>query len=146
MMTEPVDPGKYEFNPSENRVLLTLSRDLHRLGLFILLTGVLFIIYLVVAYLDPAALMDLSEAKTAMMNAIDYGLWIIIALLVIYLSIMVVRLARPVRRIAETSGADMVNLMKFLMDLTRLVRICFNTLMVVCILMLGSFLLLIVVF
>ncbi|MDD5168965.1 MAG: hypothetical protein PHN75_09115 [Syntrophales bacterium] len=146
MAENRTDTGRYEFSTDENQILWTLSKGLHNLGLLILFAGVLFAIYLIVSYLDPAALMAVSEARSLILNAVDYGLWIIIALMVIYLSIMVMHLARPIRQIVETSGADMVNLMEFLTDLIRMVRICFSSLIVVCILMGISLLLLIVVF
>jgi len=145
-MTEKTDTGKYEFNPGENQVLLNLAKGLHKLGILIFLTGLLFVIYLIVSYLDPAALMAVSDTRSLVFNAVDYGLWIIIALLVVYLSLMVIHLARPIRLIVETAGADMPNLMAFLGDLTRMTRICFCTLLAVCLLMAVSLSLLVLVF
>jgi hypothetical protein len=145
-MVDHIDNGKYEFSPGENQVLLTLSRGLHRLGFLIFIAGILFTSYLVVSYLDLEAIVEISDSRSMMLNAADYGLWIIIALLVIYLSVMVVHLARPIKLIVKTTGADMTNLMHFLRDLTRMVRICFCTLIVVCVLMAASLLLLIFVY
>ncbi len=139
-----VNTGKYEFSPDENQVLWRLSKSLHNLGLLILVTGFLFACYLIVSYLDPASLMAVSETRGIMLDAVDYGLWIIIAVLVIYLSIMVMHLAKPIRLIIETSGADMANLVDFLTDLIRMARICFSTLLVVCVLMVVSLMIVII--
>jgi hypothetical protein len=140
------DKGTYEFDFEENQVLLILSRSLHKLGRLIFVAGLLFVIYLVVAYLDPESVVVVSDTRSMLLNAVDYGLWIVIALLVMYLSVMVIHLALPIRLIVETTGADMTNLMHFLRDLTRMIRICFSTLLVVCVLMAISLVLLIVVF
>lgn len=147
MENDNADQGKkYEFDSHQNQVLLTLSRNLHQLGCLIFAAALLFVVYLVVSYLDPASVVEVSETRGMLLNAVDYGLWIVIALLVMYLSVMVVHLARPIRRIVETTGADMTNLMHFLQDLTRMVRICFGTLLVVCALMAVSLALLVAVF
>lgn len=145
-MSEKVDCGKYEFNADENAVLLNLSKDLHRLGLLVGAAGVLFALYLLVSYLNPESLLPVSESRSMILNAVDYGLWLLIAALVIYVSFMVVHLARPIKQIVETTGADMVNLMHFLRDMTRMVQTCFYALIVVCVLMTASLLLLIFVF
>ncbi|MDQ5984769.1 MAG: hypothetical protein CSYNP_00465 [Syntrophus sp. SKADARSKE-3] len=138
-----IDCGKYEFSPVENNVLLALSKGLHRLGFLVFAVGTLFTVYLLVAYFDPG---DISSERQMILNAVDYGLWIIIAILVIYLSIMIVRLAWPLKQIVETTGADMAYLMSFLQELISMVRTCFLTLIVVCVLMMVSLLMLIFVF
>ena len=79
-------------------------------------------------------------------TAIDYILWIIIALLVIYLSIMIVRLAKPIRLIADTAGADITHLMEFLTELTRLALVSYIALIGICVLLAISLVLLILVF
>ena len=145
-MSEKIDCEKYEFNAGENKVLWTLFKDLHRLGLLMGVIGMLFVVYLLVAYLDPQALIPVSESRSMILNAVDYGLWIVIAGLIIYVSVSVMHLARPIRKIVETSGADMVNLWHFLNDLTRMIAICFYALIVVAVLMTVSLLLLIFVF
>lgn len=146
MSEEKIDCGKYEFSAGENKVLATLSKDLHLLGLLMGVVGMLFVIYLIVAYWDPQALLPVSESRSVILNAVDYGLWIIIAGLIIYVSFTVVHLARPIRKIVETSGADMINLWHFLNDLTRMVGVCYYALIVVAVLMIMSLLLLIFVF
>ena len=145
-MTDQNDNARYEFSAHDNQVLLTLSRGLYRLGRLVFVAGLLFVIYLIVAYLDPASVVQISETRSMVLNAVDYGLWVIIALLIIYLSVAVLHLAAPIRLIVETTGADITNLMHFLGDFSRLVRICFVTLAVVCVLMTISLFLLILVF
>ena len=145
-MSEKINCGKYEFSAGENKVLRTLFKDLHGLGLLMGVIGLLFTVYLLVAYFDPASLMPVSESRSMILNAVDYGLWIIIALLIVYVSASVMHLARPIRQIVETKGADMENLWHFLNDLTRMVAICFYALILVAILMMVSLLLLIFVF
>jgi uncharacterized protein involved in cysteine biosynthesis len=123
-----------------------LSKNLRKLGVVILLAGLLFVAYLVVSFIDPAALKSVSDAKSAMLGVVDYGLWIIIAILVIYLSITIIRLAGPVGQIVKTSGADITHLMDFVQDLTRMLRISFVALIVVCLLLAVSLMLLVLVF
>jgi len=70
----------------------------------------------------------------------------VIALLVVYLSVKVVRLAKPVRLITETTGADMGHLMDFVKDLTRLSQVCFWGILAICVLIVASLVLLVLVF
>jgi len=97
-MTDTRGTSKYEFSENEHLTLLALSKNLRKLGVVILAAGLLFVAYLVVSFIDPAALKSVSDAKSAMLGVVDYGLWIIIAILVIYLSITIIRLAGPVGR------------------------------------------------
>jgi hypothetical protein len=137
---------KYEFSKDENLILLTLSRDLRKLGIAVLIAGLLFVSYLVVSFLDPISLLNVPDTKNTILTAIDYGLWILIALLIIYLSIMVVHLAKPIRLMTETTGADITLLMDFLKDLTRMARLSFVALIVICILLSASLMMLILIF
>jgi len=145
-MTDTQDSNKYEFSGSENLTLSNLSINLKKLGVVVLVAGLLFVFYLVVSFVDPVALMSISEAKSAALEAVDYGLWIIIALLVIYLSISIIRLAGPIGQIVRTRGADITHLMDFARDLTRMLRISFVALIVVCLLLAISLILLVLVF
>jgi len=145
-MTDTRGTSKYEFSENEHLTLLALSKNLRKLGVVILVAGLLFVAYLVVSFIDPAALKSISDAKSAMLGVVDYGLWIIIAILVIYLSITIIRLAGPVGQIVKTSGADITHLMDFVQDLTRMLRISFVALIVVCLLLAVSLMLLVLVF
>ena len=120
--------------------------SLRRLGITVLVAGLLFVLYLVVSFVDPVPLVAVSDARSTVLAAADYALWVLIALLVIYLSVMVIRLARPIRLIAETSGADLGHLMQFVGDLTGLARICFMGLVIICLLMAVSLVMLVLVF
>jgi hypothetical protein len=145
-MTDTRGTSKYEFSENEHLTLSALSKNLRKLGVVILVAGLLFVAYLVVSFIDPAALKSISDAKSAMLGVVDYGLWIIIAILVIYLSITIIRLAGPVGQIVKTSGADITHLMDFVQDLTRMLRISFVALIVVCLLQAVSLMLLVLVF
>jgi len=145
-MTDTRGTSKYEFSENEHLTLSALSKNLRKLGVVILVAGLLFVAYLVVSFIDPAALKSVSDAKSAMLGVVDYGLWIIIAILVIYLSITIIRLAGPIGQIVKTSGADITHLMDFVQDLTRMLRISFVALIVVCLLQAVSLMLLVLVF
>ncbi len=145
-MADAQGTQKYEFGAAENRVLADLSRSLHRLGAIVLITGILFVAYLVVSFLDPAPLVAVSDAKTVTLTAVDYSLWIVVALLIIYLSIMTIHLAKPVRQIVETSGADITHLMDFLDHVTSMSRLSFKALVVIAVLLIVSLILLVLVF
>jgi hypothetical protein len=142
-MTENKDAACFEFGPDHNLSLLRLSRSLLRLGLAVLIAGLLFVAYLAVSFFDPASVVTVSDTVLAV---VDYALWGVMALLVICLSILVMRLAKPLRLITETAGADVSHLMRFIGDLTRLVTICFWGLSVICLLMAVSLVLLVLVF
>lgn len=145
-MTVINETVKYEFSKDENLILSTLSRDLRKLGIAVLIAGLLFVSYLVVSFLDPISLLNVPDTKNTILTTIDYGLWILIALLIIYLSIMVVHLSKPIRLMAETTGADIVFLMDFLKDLTRMARLSFVALIVICVLLSASLMMLILIF
>ena len=137
---------KYEFSESENLVLSVLSKHLRKLGVAVLIGGLLFVAYLVVSFLDPISLVEVSDTQNMVLSTIDYALWVLIALLVIYLSIMTIHMAKPIRLIAETTGADITHLMDFLDHLSRVSRTSFRALIAICILMAASLVLLILVF
>ena len=145
-MSDTQGSSKYEFSENENLTLSILSGNLHKLGVVILAAGILFIAYLVVSFIDPTAILSLSDTKSTMLGAVDYGLWVVIAILVIYLSISVIRLAGPIGQIVRTKGADISHLMDFVQDLTNMLRISFIALVVICILLILSLALLILVF
>lgn len=145
-MTTVKETVKYEFSKDENLILSTLSRDLKKLGVVVLIAGLLFVSYLVVSFLDPVSLLNVSEAKNTFLTSFDYGIWILIALLIIYLSIMLVHLAKPIRLMAETTGADISLLMDFLQDLTRMARLSFMALIGICLLLFVSLIMLILIF
>ena len=104
-MSDMKETTKYEFSESENLMLSALSRNLKKLGVVVLVAGLLFVAYLIVSFIDPVPLMSISDTKSAV-GAVDYGLWVVIAVLVIYLSITVIRLAGPIGQIVKSSGAD----------------------------------------
>ena len=145
-MTDVKDATKYEFSESENLMLTSLSNNLKKLGVAVLVVGLLFVAYLVVSFIDPVSLMSISDTKSALFGAIDYGLWGVIAALVIYLSITLMRLAGPIGQIVKTSGTDITHLMRFTRDLTRMVRVSFSTLIVVCLLLAVSLVFLVLIF
>ena len=145
-MTDAQGSNKYEFSENENQLLSALSGNLHKLGVVILVAGILFIAYLVISFIDPTAIFSLSDTKSTMLGIVDYGLWIVIAILVIYLSVTIIRLAGPIGQIVKTSGADISHLMRFVQDLTNMLRISFVALVVICVLLVFSLALLILVF
>jgi hypothetical protein len=145
-MTDMKDSACFEFGKSENEALSSLSRSLHRLGIVVLAGGILFVVYLVLSFVDPKALLVVSDTKSSILAVVDYALWIVIALLLVYLSIMVLRLAKPIRLITETTGADMGHLMEFVGDLTRLSQVCFWGIVAICLLIVASLGLLVLVF
>jgi hypothetical protein len=145
-MADMKDATKYEFSEDENLMLSVLSRDLKQLGVIVLVAGLLFVAYLVVSFVDPVPLMSVSDAKNAVFGTIDYGLWVVIAVLVIYLSIALIRLAGPIGQIVKTSGADITHLMHFAQDLTRMVRVSVVALVAVCILLAISLVFLVLIF
>lgn len=136
----------YEFSEDENYQLSRLARELTRLGKVILLAGVLLIAYIVLSFVDPQSIIQLSDAKSMSLAAVDYGIWAVIALLVIYLSLTVIRLSRPLRLIVSTVGADIRHLMEFVDELCRISRRCFSLLIIVCVLLFLSLGLMILVF
>ena len=62
------------------------------------------------------------------------------------MSISIIRLAGPIGQIVRTRGADITHLMDFARDLTRMLRISFVALIVVCLLLAISLILLVLVF
>lgn len=145
-MADTQGSSKYEFSENENQPLSALSGNLHKLGVVILVAGILFIAYLVISFIDPTAILSLSDTKSTMLGIVDYGLWIVIAMLVIYLSFTIIRLAGPIGQIVKTSGADINHLMHFVHDLTNMLRISFVALVVICVLLVFSLALLVLVF
>ncbi|OPY00936.1 MAG: hypothetical protein A4E61_01821 [Syntrophorhabdus sp. PtaB.Bin184] len=145
-MTQSGTDKGFEFGSRENELLLGLSRDLTRLGISVLVAGVLFVLYLVVSFIDPSAVLQVSDARHTLLSVIDYAVWGLIALLVIYMSVTIIKLAVPVKMIATTAGLDIAHLMDFVKDLGRLSRVSFASLMVVCVLMVISLFMLVLVF
>ena len=145
-MTDTKETTKYEFCESENLMLSALSKNLKKLGAVVLAAGLLFVAYLIVSFIDPVPLMSISDTKSALFGVVDYGLWGVIAALVIYLSITLIQLAGPIGQIVKTSGADIPHLMHFAQDLTRMVRVSFVALIVVCLLLAVSLVFLVLIF
>ncbi len=145
-MTQPAADKGFEFGAKENELLLRLSKDLTRLGIAILIAGILLVLYLAVSYIDPVAVVQVSEARHTALSFLDYMVWGLIALLVIYMSITIIKLAIPVKLIATTSGLDIPYLMSFVEKLGTLSRISFASLIVICCLMIVSLVMLILVF
>lgn len=136
----------YEFTTEQNQILSGVAADLARAGQAILAAGILTAIYIVLTFVDPRELVVVSESGHAFLVAADYVLWVLIALVVIYVSIMVIRLAMPLKLIATTSGKDISHLMEFMQELGRICRVCRVCLIVVCVLIAASLVLAIVVF
>jgi hypothetical protein len=136
----------YEFGDEQNQLLSGLSHCLHRLGVTVLVAGILLVAYLVISFADPVPLLAVSDSRSMALGVVDYALWILIALLVIYVSMRVIHLAKPIKLIVETKGADIEYLMHFVSDLTVLARTCAWALVVVCLLIAVSLTLLILVF
>ena len=145
-MTEPAADKGFEFGAKENELLLKLSKDLTRLGIATLAAGVLFVLYLLVSYIDPTSVVQVSEARHTALSFLDYIVWGLIALLVIYMSITIIRLAIPIKLIATTSGLDIAYLMSFVEKLDVLSKVSFVSLIFICILMAISLIMLILVF
>jgi hypothetical protein len=145
-MTEAQKPKTYEFSEEENDRLSRLAGELTRLGRIILLAGVLLVAYIVLSFVDPQSIIQISDAKNVGLAAVDYALWVFIALLVIYLSITVIRLSRPLKLIVSTKGADIGHLMNFVDELCRISRRSFSLLVIVCVLLLVSLGLMVLVF
>lgn len=145
-MTHPGTDKSYEFGSQENQLLLGLSKDLTRLGIAILVAGLLLVLYLVVSFIDPVAVFQVSDARHTVLAVMDYAVWGLIALLVIYMSITIIKLAVPVKMIATTSGLDIPYLMNFVKNLGTLSRVSFASLIVICVLMIVSLAMLILIF
>lgn len=145
-MDQPNTGKGYEFSQEENMVLLGLSKDLTRLGIAILVAGILLVLYLVVSFIDPVSVLQVSDARHTALSVLDYAVWGLISLLVIYMSATIIKLAIPVKMIATTSGLDIPYLMGFLKHLSTLSKVSFASLMVICVLMAFSLAMLILVF
>ena len=145
-MTQPAGDKGFEFGAKENELLLRLSKDLTRLGIATLISGILLVLYLAVSYVDPAAVVEVSEARHTALSFLDYIVWGLIALLIIYMSVTIIRLAVPVRMIVTTTGLDITYLMNFVESLGTLSRVSFASLIVICVLMIVSLIMLILVF
>jgi hypothetical protein len=145
-MTEPAADKGFEFGVKENEQLLRLSKDLTRLGIATLAAGILFALYLVVSYIDPTAVVEVSEARHTVLSFLDYVVWGLISLLIIYMSVTIIRLAIPIKMIVATSGLDIVYLMSFMEKLDVLSKVSFVSLIFICVLMAISLIMLILVF
>ncbi len=145
-MDEKREMCKYEFTEDENRLLANLSKGLLKLGVLILIGGLLFVTYIIVSFIDPPPLFEVSDAREMILAGVDYCLWILISILIIYVSIMIIKLSKPIRLIASTAGADIPYLMDFVKNLTAMSRITFVSLAVICILMVASLIMMVLVF
>jgi hypothetical protein len=140
------ESAKYEFSDTENSLMSGLSGALKKLGLWTLAGGLLFVVYLLVSFIDPFPILKVSSLRETVLAAVDYALWVCIALVVVYVSITIMRLSHPIRLIAETRGADVHHLMEFIAALTGICRMLTTSLIVICIIMLASLALAILVF
>jgi hypothetical protein len=145
-MEEPKEARTYEFTHEESDLLSRLAKGLLRFGAAILVAGVLLVIYIVVAFFDPVPLVEVSDAREYILAAVDYALWVLISFLVIYLSVTVIRLSKPIRLITGTSGADISHLMEFVKELTRITSLSFFSLLIICVLLLVSLVMMILIF
>ena len=141
-----MEKSKYEFGDDENRLLADLSKEFKHLGILILIAGLLFVTYLTVSIIDPPSLFEVSDTKHMILTLVDYSLWVLISMLIIYISIMIIRMAKPIGLIASTAGMDIPYLMEFLRDLTLMSRITFFSLIIICALMVVSLVMMILVF
>ena len=137
---------KYEFTEEENLLLSGLARGLLKLGVAVLVAGTLLVLYIVISFFDPVPLLSISDTKYAVLSAADYALWVLISVLVIYLSVTVIKLSVPIRLITKTTGTDISYLMSFVKSLTRIAGLSFISLIAICILLLISLVLMILVF
>jgi hypothetical protein len=137
---------KYEFTEEENLLLSGLARGLMKLGVAVLVAGILLVAYIVISFFDPVPLIFISDTKYAVLSAADYALWVLISGLVIYLSVTVIKLSVPIRLITKTTGTDISYLMSFVKSLTRIAGLSFMSLVAICILLLISLVLMILVF
>lgn len=145
-MDQRAEKDKYEFTPEENLALRDLSTGLMRLGVMVLIAGLLFVSYIILSFIDPPSLVTVSDALDTALAALDYAIWVFISLLVIFLSVMIIKLARPIRLIADTRGLDITHLMDFVGNLTFMSRVSFVSLIAVCALILASLIMMILVF
>lgn len=136
----------YEFSRDENLLFSGLAQELMRLGVAVLVAGILLVLYIAVSFLDPVAVFQVSDAKHMVLAVVDYALWVVISLLVIYLSITVIRLAGPIRMITRTKGMDLTYLMDFVSRLTHICRLSFGSLIAICVLLVASLAMMILVF
>ncbi len=136
----------YEFSSEQNQALSDVASDLARAGKAILVAGILTAIYILLTFFDPQELLIVGPGGHFFLTVVDYLLWVLIALIVIYVSITVIRLATPLKLIATTSGKDISHLMEFMKELGRISRMCFTCVTVICILLAASLGLAIVVF
>ncbi|MCX5809220.1 MAG: hypothetical protein NTX36_07605 [Proteobacteria bacterium] len=137
---------KYEFTEEENLLLSGLARGLLKLGVAVLVAGMLLVLYIVISFFDPVPLLSISDTKYAVLSTADYALWVLISVLVIYLSVTVIKLSVPIRLITKTTGTDISYLMSFVKSLTRIAGLSFVSLIAICILLLISLVLMILVF
>lgn len=138
--------GTYEFSTNENIHLAGLSRSMWRLGIATLICGLLFVLYIIISFMDPVPLFQVTDARHMTLATFDYILWILISLLVIYLSIMLIKLTKHLRLIAETKGTDISHLMKFIQGLTKVSDLSFKALVLICLLIGASLVLMVLVF
>lgn len=136
----------YEFTPDQNLMLQGLARGLTKLGVAVLVAGLLSVAYIMISFFDPVSVLDVSDAKHYLLATVDYGLWVLISLLVVYLSVTIIGLARPIRMITSTAGADVSFLMDFVSRLTGICNRAFVILLVICLFLLVSLLMMILVF
>ena len=136
----------YEFSRDENLLLPGLAQELMRLGVAVLVAGILLVLYIVVSFLDLVAGIQVSDAKHMVLAVADYALWVVISLLVIYLSVTIIRLAGPIRMITRTKGMDLTYLMDFVSRLTHICRLSFGSLIAICVLLVASLEMMILVF
>ncbi len=141
-----VDERGYEFNEAENNRLSILSRQLGKLGKIILAAGILLVAYIVLSFVDPQPIFNVGDTRHAILSVVDYALWVVISLLVIYVSVAVIRLGKPIGLIVSTKGADISHLMQFVEDLRRIARLSFVLLALVCVLLAVSLVLMLLVF
>lgn len=145
-MADMKEIGCYEFSEGENALLSRVARDLLKLGKIILAAGVLLVAYIILSFVDPQPVLHISDARHLALSVSDYAVWVAISLLVIYLSVMIIRLSRPITLIVSTSGVDIRHVMEFMEELSRTSRLSFLLLSVICLLLAVSLLLMILVF
>jgi hypothetical protein len=145
-MTQTECNREYEFNKEENKLFLQLSKELLRCGISLFSAGIILVFYIIFSFFDPIPLLAISDNRHLLLSFIDYGLWVFISLLVIYVSMTVIRLSIPIKMIATTSGLDISHLMDFMKNLTSISKISFVSLVIICIFLIASFVMLILVF
>ncbi len=129
-MTQPAEKGS-EFGTKDNELILKLAKDLVRLGVAVLVAGILLMAYSVFSYLGAPILLSTEEILRGLT-----------ALFIIFISMIVFRLAVPMKMIATTSTLHTEYFMSFVKNLRILSGVSIAGLIFFCCLIIINILLL----